>query len=130
MLTTGGVPARQFKAIKGGETMQYPGVTVEAVLGHHNVIATDPANSNVVFVNTDIESNLITKKPDGSPKFDEWLWENDSSGKTPTWTRAVDGGGDPVGPAGQTPRQPGTLLQAAGQHRLPQAGPASAPARL
>ena len=40
VLTTGGVPARQFKAIKGGETMQYPGVTVEAVLGHHNVIAT------------------------------------------------------------------------------------------
>jgi len=40
VLTKGGVPARQFKAVKGGEVMQYPGVTVEAALGHHNVIAT------------------------------------------------------------------------------------------
>ena len=35
-----GLPAKQFKAVKGGEVMQYPGVTVEAALGHHNVIAT------------------------------------------------------------------------------------------
>jgi L-ascorbate metabolism protein UlaG (beta-lactamase superfamily) len=40
VLTKGGVPPRQFKAVKGGEVMQYPGVTVEAALGHHNVIAT------------------------------------------------------------------------------------------
>jgi L-ascorbate metabolism protein UlaG (beta-lactamase superfamily) len=40
VLTKGGVPAGQFKAVKGGEVMQYPGVTVEAALGHHNVIAT------------------------------------------------------------------------------------------
>jgi L-ascorbate metabolism protein UlaG (beta-lactamase superfamily) len=40
VLTNGGVAARQFKAVKGGEVMQYPGVTVEAALGHHNVIAT------------------------------------------------------------------------------------------
>src|SRR5258705_12024885 len=40
VLAHGGVPARQFKAVKGGEVMQYPGVTVEAALGHHNVIAT------------------------------------------------------------------------------------------
>ena len=40
VLTRGGVPAKQFKAVKGGEVMQYPGVTVEAALGHHNVIAT------------------------------------------------------------------------------------------
>ena len=40
VLTKGGVPARQFKVVKGGEVMQYPGVTVEAALGHHNVIAT------------------------------------------------------------------------------------------
>jgi L-ascorbate metabolism protein UlaG (beta-lactamase superfamily) len=40
VLAKGGVPANQFKAVKGGEMMQYPGVTVEAVLGHHNVIAT------------------------------------------------------------------------------------------
>jgi L-ascorbate metabolism protein UlaG (beta-lactamase superfamily) len=40
VLTKGGVPARLFKAVKGGEVMQYPGVTVEAALGHHNVIAT------------------------------------------------------------------------------------------
>ena len=40
VLAHGGVPAKQFKAVKGGEVMQYPGVTVEAALGHHNVIAT------------------------------------------------------------------------------------------
>jgi L-ascorbate metabolism protein UlaG (beta-lactamase superfamily) len=40
VLTKGGVPAKQFKAVKGGEVLQYPGVTVEAALGHHNVIAT------------------------------------------------------------------------------------------
>lgn len=39
VLAKGGAPANQFKAVKGGEVMQYPGVTVEAVLGHHNVIA-------------------------------------------------------------------------------------------
>jgi len=40
VLATGGAPAKQFKAVKGGEVMQYRDVTVEAVLGHHNVIAT------------------------------------------------------------------------------------------
>ena len=40
VLAKGGVPAKQFTAVKGGEVMQYPGVTVEAALGHHNVIAT------------------------------------------------------------------------------------------
>jgi L-ascorbate metabolism protein UlaG (beta-lactamase superfamily) len=40
VLAKGGAPANQFKAVKGGEVMPYPGVTVEAVLGHHNVIAT------------------------------------------------------------------------------------------
>ena len=40
VLAKGGVPATQFKPVKGGELLQYPGVTVEAVLGHHNVIAT------------------------------------------------------------------------------------------
>ena len=40
VLTKGGVPATQFTAVKGGELMQYPGVSVEAALGHHNVIAT------------------------------------------------------------------------------------------
>ena len=39
VLAQGGVPAKQFKAVKGGETMTYPGVTVEAALGHHNTIA-------------------------------------------------------------------------------------------
>ena len=39
-LAKAGVPAKQFRAVKGGEVMQYPGVTVEAVLGRHNVIAT------------------------------------------------------------------------------------------
>lgn len=40
VLSQGGVPGRQFKAVKGGEVLQYPGVTVDTVLGHHNVIAT------------------------------------------------------------------------------------------
>jgi len=40
VLSQGGVPATQFKAVRGGEVLQYPGVTVEAALGHHNVIAT------------------------------------------------------------------------------------------
>jgi len=39
VLSQGGVPAKQFKAVKGGETMTYPGVTVEAALVHHNTIA-------------------------------------------------------------------------------------------
>lgn len=39
-LSKAGLPARQFIPVKGGDVLQYPGVTVEAVLGHHNVIAT------------------------------------------------------------------------------------------
>lgn len=39
-LAKAGVSAKQFRAVKGGEVLQYPGVTVEAVLGRHNVIAT------------------------------------------------------------------------------------------
>jgi L-ascorbate metabolism protein UlaG (beta-lactamase superfamily) len=35
-----GVSGKQFRAVKGGEVLQYPGVTVETVLGRHNVIAT------------------------------------------------------------------------------------------
>ena len=60
---------------------------------HHNVIAADPAHSNIVFVNTDIEI-LNTKNPDGSSKYDEWIWKSIDSGVT--WTRGIDGGGDPV----------------------------------
>ena len=40
ILSKAGLPARQFKAVRGGEQLRFPGVTVEAVLGHHNVIAT------------------------------------------------------------------------------------------
>jgi L-ascorbate metabolism protein UlaG (beta-lactamase superfamily) len=39
-LTKAGVPSRQFRVVKGGEVLTYPGVTVETVLGRHNVIAT------------------------------------------------------------------------------------------
>jgi L-ascorbate metabolism protein UlaG (beta-lactamase superfamily) len=39
-LSAGGLAARQFKAVKGGEVLQYQGATVEALLGRHNVIAT------------------------------------------------------------------------------------------
>lgn len=40
VVAKGGLGARQFKAVKGGEVLQYPGVRVETVLGRHNVIAT------------------------------------------------------------------------------------------
>jgi hypothetical protein len=40
VLSKGGLPGPRFRAVRGGEVLQYPGVTVEAVLGHHNVIAT------------------------------------------------------------------------------------------
>jgi hypothetical protein len=40
VLAKGALPAAQFRALKGGEILRFPGVTVEAALGHHNVIAT------------------------------------------------------------------------------------------
>jgi hypothetical protein len=52
---------------------------------HHNVLAVDPANSNILFVNTDIESNLATGG--------ELLWRSTDSGQT--WQFA-GGLGDPV----------------------------------
>ena len=52
---------------------------------HHNVLAVDPANSNILFVNTDIESNLVTGG--------ELLWMSSNSGQT--WQLA-GGLGDPV----------------------------------
>lgn len=39
-LVKAGLPAKQFRAVTGGEVLRYPGVIVEAVLGLHNVIAT------------------------------------------------------------------------------------------
>ena len=38
VLAKGGLPERQFRAVKGGEVFEYRGVVVEAVKGHHNVI--------------------------------------------------------------------------------------------
>lgn len=35
-----GLPAKQVSTVKGGETLTYPGVSVQAVLGRHDVIAT------------------------------------------------------------------------------------------
>ncbi len=40
VLAAAGVPLRQVRVVKGGDTLAYAGVTVQAVLGHHNVIAT------------------------------------------------------------------------------------------
>src|SRR5262249_18982261 len=60
---------------------------------HHNVLAIDPADSGHVVVNTDIENNLITMRPDGST-FQEWIWDSADSGQT--WQKGPDGGGDPV----------------------------------
>jgi photosystem II stability/assembly factor-like uncharacterized protein len=52
---------------------------------HHNVLAVDPANSSVLFVNTDIEDNLVTGG--------ELMWRSSDSGQT--WQLA-GGAGDPV----------------------------------
>lgn len=61
---------------------------------HHNVLAVDPANSKNVFVNTDVETNLLTLKPDGTEKYGEFIWESPDGGKT--WNAAATAGGDPV----------------------------------
>lgn len=39
VLSRGGLGAQQFRAVKGGETLEYRGVVVETILGHHNIIA-------------------------------------------------------------------------------------------
>jgi L-ascorbate metabolism protein UlaG (beta-lactamase superfamily) len=39
-LAKAGISTKQFRAVKGGEVLQFPGMTVEAVLGRHNMIAT------------------------------------------------------------------------------------------
>lgn len=54
---------------------------------HHNLIAVDPAHSNVLIVNTDIENNLVQNKQ-------EWIYQSTDSGQT--WVAGVNGGGDPV----------------------------------
>jgi len=51
----------------------------------HNVLAVDPANSSILFVNTDIESNLASGG--------ELIWRSSDSGQT--WQLA-GGAGDPV----------------------------------
>jgi hypothetical protein len=51
----------------------------------HNVLAVDPANSSVLFVNTDIEDNLVSGG--------ELMWRSTDSGQT--WQLA-GGAGDPV----------------------------------
>jgi uncharacterized repeat protein (TIGR01451 family) len=62
---------------------------------HHNLLAVDPANSNIVYVNTDIESNLISIPCGGMTRpCAEWIWKSSDSGQT--WQIAVNGGGDPV----------------------------------
>lgn len=52
---------------------------------HHNVVVVDPANSNILFVNTDIENNLASGG--------ELMWRSSDSGQT--WQLA-GGAGDPV----------------------------------
>lgn len=52
---------------------------------HHNLLAVDPANSSILFVNTDIESNLVTGG--------ELMWRSADAGQT--WQFA-GGAGDPV----------------------------------
>lgn len=62
---------------------------------HHNLLAVDPANSNIVYVNTDIETNLISIPCGGTTRpCSEWIWKSSDSGQT--WQIAVNGGGDPV----------------------------------
>ena len=40
VLAKAGLPQKQFRSVRGGEVLRFPNVTVDAVLGHHNVIAT------------------------------------------------------------------------------------------
>jgi PKD domain len=54
---------------------------------HHNLLAVDRANSNKVFVNTDLETNMTHNRT-------EWIYASTDGGQT--WTAAADGGGDPV----------------------------------
>lgn len=61
---------------------------------HHNLLAVDPANSNNVYVNTDVETNLLTLNPNGSEKYGEFIWKSPDGGKT--WNAAAAAGGDPV----------------------------------
>src|SRR6266851_2951786 len=56
----------------------------------HNLLAVDPVNSNNVFVNTDLENNLVHN-------LTEWIYMSGDGGQT--WKAAVlggGGGGDPV----------------------------------
>jgi photosystem II stability/assembly factor-like uncharacterized protein len=55
--------------------------------GRHNLLAVDPASSNNVFVNTDLENNLVHN-------LTEWIYMSADGGQT--WKAAVLGGGDPV----------------------------------
>jgi hypothetical protein len=68
------------QAAGDGHTMSINGATFTKGLGAH-------ANSSIVYVNTDIETNVVNNKQ-------EWIYESDNSGQT--WQAAVNGGGDPV----------------------------------
>ena len=68
VLAKGGVPANQFKPVKGGEVMQYPGVTVEAVLGHHNVIATTVPEGFLDKQAAAVEAASLQKPPSDAEK--------------------------------------------------------------
>ena len=52
----------------------------------HNLIAVDPADSNTVYVNADLENNLVHPG--------EWIYKSGDGGKT--WQALANGGGDPV----------------------------------
>lgn len=66
--------------------------TLTSHRSHHNVLAVDPANSSILLVNTDLESNLQTHRPDGST-FTEWIFRSTDGGAT--W-QSAGGLGDPV----------------------------------
>ena len=53
----------------------------------HNLFAVDPANSSHVYVNTDLENNMVHN-------LTEWIYLSSDSGQT--WKPAQNGGGDPV----------------------------------
>jgi L-ascorbate metabolism protein UlaG (beta-lactamase superfamily) len=40
VLRKAGLPEKQIRTVAGGERLQFKNVTVQAALGHHNVIAT------------------------------------------------------------------------------------------
>jgi len=68
-LTKSGLQSKQFKAVKSGDTLRFPGVTVEAVQGTHNsAAALGIAADYVTKQRQAIEIASLRKPPTGTEK--------------------------------------------------------------